>query len=161
MATGYKLLKFLVRHLYLGDTDRGDAGRFTEVEEHFITDTGFVWYHKGWDQLRREDLGILWEHLVMNELHGFLHPRWIHYWRSKNGNEVDLVIAKRDMPLIVIECKWSADDLDARHIRAFGNRYEEGLNFVVSADVDRDFSKTYGKFEVRFVGLPRLRREVS
>jgi predicted AAA+ superfamily ATPase len=140
---------------------KGGSSEIVAAPKVYGFDTGFVCYHRGWSQLRQEDLGILWEHLVLNELHGFMHPRWMHYWRSKNGNEVDLVIAKRDKPPIALECKWSADDFDARHIKAFRNRYEEGLNLVVSADVDRDFSKRYGKIDVRFVGLPRLHREVS
>ena len=140
---------------------KGGSSEIVAAPKVYGFDTGFVCYHRGWSQLRQEDLGILWEHLVLNELHGFLHPRRIHYWRSKNGNEVDLVIAKRDEPPIALECKWSADDFDARHIKAFRNRYDEGLNLVVAADVDRDFKKRYGKIDVRFVGLPRLHREVS
>ncbi len=49
-------------------------------------DTGFVCYHRGWHDLRREDLGLLWEHLVLNELHAHLDRRAIHYWRQKHGN---------------------------------------------------------------------------
>ena len=30
-------------------------------------DTGFVCLFKGWDRLRDEDRGILWEHYVLNE----------------------------------------------------------------------------------------------
>jgi len=71
-----------------------------------------------------------------------------------------LVIAQRGKPPIAVECKWSADDFDPRHIKAFRNRYEDGLNLAVAADVDRDFGKRYGKIDVRFVGLPRLRREI-
>ncbi len=140
---------------------KGGSSEIVSAPKVYGFDTGFVCYHKGWSQLRQEDLGILWEHLVLNELHGFLNPPWIHYWRSKNGNEVDLVIAQRGKPPMALECKWSADDFDPRHIKAFRNRYEGGLNVVVSADVDRDFSKRYGKLDVRFVGLPHLRREVS
>src|SRR3990172_1775210 len=35
-------------------------------------DTGFVCYHRGWTDLRREDMGALWEHLVLNEVQGRL-----------------------------------------------------------------------------------------
>ena len=30
----------------------------------------------------REDMGALWEHLVLNELHGRLQTRDIRYWRA-------------------------------------------------------------------------------
>ncbi len=31
-------------------------------------DTGFVAHFRGWRELRQEDLGLLWEHFVLNEL---------------------------------------------------------------------------------------------
>lgn len=33
-------------------------------------DTGFICHARGWRSLRPEDLGQLWEHLVLNELRG-------------------------------------------------------------------------------------------
>jgi len=32
-------------------------------------DTGFMCCCRGWESLRREDLGVLWEHCVLNEIH--------------------------------------------------------------------------------------------
>ncbi len=138
----------------------GGSSEIISAPKVYGFDTGFVCYHRGWNQIRREDLGILWEHFVLNELHGFMSPRRIHYWRSKHGNEVDLVISGRGNPPKAIECKWSADDFDPRNLKAFRNRYEEGLNLVVSADIERAFNKRFGKLDVRFVGLPELCREV-
>lgn len=136
------------------------ASEIVSAPKVYGFDTGFVCYHKGWNELRREDLGILWEHFVLNELHGHLSRRRIHYWRSKHGNEVDIVIAHREESPIAIECKWSANDFEPRNLRSFRNRYHHGLNLVVSADVDRTFGKKYGKLSVRFVGLRELHREV-
>jgi hypothetical protein len=43
----------------------------------YAFDTGFVCYHRGWHQLRRQDLGILWEHFVLNELQArFSHGKF-------------------------------------------------------------------------------------
>src|SRR5262249_48741698 len=80
-------------------------------------DTGFVCYHRGWHTLRREDLGFLWEHLVLNENHAHLGPGSIHYWRSKHGNEVDFVLARRGAPPLAIECKWTVNQLDPANLR--------------------------------------------
>ena len=74
----------------------------------YAFDTGFVCYFKGWHELRSDDLGILWEHLVLNEIQAQLQTRRIHYWRNKRGNEVDFVLAGREKKPIAIECKWSA-----------------------------------------------------
>ena len=64
----------------------------------YAFDTGFMCYHRGWHELRREDLGLLWEHFVLNELHGQLQTRDIRYWRDKQGHEVDFVLADRSGP---------------------------------------------------------------
>ena len=61
-------------------------------------DTGFVCHHRGWHQLRREDCGPLWEHLVLNELHAHYGRAPVHYWRTKHGNEIDFVLARRGHP---------------------------------------------------------------
>lgn len=70
-------------------------------------DTGFVCYYRGWHDLRREDLGLLWEHYVLNEIQAHLQTRQINYWRDKRGHEIDFVLARRNQPPIAIECKWS------------------------------------------------------
>ena len=57
-------------------------------------DTGFVCYYRGWSQLRQEDLGLLWEHFVLNEIMAQTQSREIHYWRNKRGLEVDFVLTR-------------------------------------------------------------------
>jgi len=37
-------------------------------------DTGFVCYYRGWQELRPEDFGVLWEHFVLNEIMANLQP---------------------------------------------------------------------------------------
>ena len=124
-------------------------------------DTGFVCYHRGWHDLRREDMGALWEHVVLNELHGRLQTRDIRYWRDKRGHEVDFVIAPRGGSPTAIECKMTASDFDPTGIKAFRKQYPEGKNYAVAHDVDRSFRRSYGAAEVEFVGLPRLIETLS
>ena len=124
-------------------------------------DTGFVCTHRGIRELRREDRGSLWEHLVLNELHGHLERTAVRYWRSKHGHEVDLVVERRGAPPIAIECKWSANDFDPANLRAFRNRYPDSPLVVVAADIDRSFEKRYGDLTVAFRGLPALVLEVA
>lgn len=119
-------------------------------------DTGFVCYHRGWQTLRREDLGLLWEHFVLNELHARLQIRTVHYWRDKRGHEVDFVLAQRQHAPIAIECKWSAAEFLPDQLRAFRNRYPTGPNVVVSHDVTRSFTRTYDTLTVHFVGIQAL-----
>jgi len=119
-------------------------------------DTGFVCYHHGWLDLRPEDMGLLWEHYILNELHGRLQFRDIFYWRDKRGHEVDFVLAHRGRPHMAIECKWSADDFDKKNIQAFRLQYSEGGNFVVAQDINRPFRRAYNNILVDFVNLETL-----
>ncbi|MBI2561986.1 MAG: ATP-binding protein [candidate division NC10 bacterium] len=138
----------------------GGAAEIVSAPKVYGFDTGFVCYHRGWHELRREDLGLLWEHLVLNELHAHLGQGAIHYWRSKHGNEVDFVLARRGQPPTVIECKWSAAEFDPASLKVFRSRYLKGSNYVVSADVGAPLTRRYGALAVRFVSLAGLLQEL-
>jgi predicted AAA+ superfamily ATPase len=123
-------------------------------------DTGFVCYHKGWSQLRQEDLGLLWEHFVLNEIMAYTQSRDIQYWRDKRGHEVDFVLTRaRDIP-VAIECKWSAAGFSPRQLRAFRRQYPDGENFVVAQDVENPFTRKYNGIVVKFVNLDTLIAEI-
>ena len=122
----------------------------------YAFDTGFVCYHRGWDKLRREDLGLVWEHYVLNEIHARLQSREIRYWRDKRGHEVDFVVARRGREPIAIECKWSADEFDVANLLIFLSQYPGAAGFVVANDVRHSFSRKYGAISVRFVSLADL-----
>jgi predicted AAA+ superfamily ATPase len=127
----------------------------------YVFDTGFICYYRGWSELRQEDRGYLWEHLVLNEIHANLQIRKVLYWRDKRGHEVDFVLPLRKNAVIAIECKWSQSDFDAQNIISFRMQYPAGDTFVVSADVDRPFSRKYGSIAVRFVSLKDLIKALS
>ncbi len=124
-------------------------------------DTGFVCHHRGWHQLRRDDYGPLWEHVVLNELHARHGRAPLHYWRTKHGNEIDFVLARRGQPPTAIECKWTADHFEPAGLKAFRNRYPAGENLVVAHDVDRAYTKRFGDLSVRFVGLGAIAAEAA
>lgn len=120
-------------------------------------DTGFVCYHRGWDSLRTDDLGPLWEHFVLNEMQGRLQRRAPSYWRSKRGEEVDFVVPGRgDDGVTAIECKWKAASFDAGSLASFRRLYPEGASFVVASDVEAPYKRTYDGFGVEFVSLETL-----
>lgn len=123
-------------------------------------DTGFVCLFKGWDRLRDEDRGALWEHYVLNEYLGRLQKRNVRYWRDKRGHEVDFVIADRGK-LTAVECKWRADGFDPRNLRAFRNAYPAGDNFVVTSDTARSYVREDRGVRLRFVGLAELVRRLA
>jgi predicted AAA+ superfamily ATPase len=120
-------------------------------------DTGFVCFYRGWDALRPEDLGYLWEHFVLNEIQARLQRREVRYWRSKRGAEVDFVLARRgERGPIAVECKWRAASFEPGGLAAFRRLYPDGKSFVVAPDVDTPYRRSYDGFEVEFVPLERL-----
>ncbi len=124
-------------------------------------DTGFVCYYRGWHSLRRDDMGPLWEHYVLNELNAQLQTRDIRYWRDKQGHEIDFILAQRGHAPLAIECKWSADEFDASELKIFRNRYPKGDNYVVAEDVARSYERDYHGIKVKFVNLNNLVKALS
>jgi hypothetical protein len=125
-------------------------------------DTGFVCTHRGWDRLRNEDLGFLWEHFVLNEIHGRLGERRVHYWRDKHGHEVDFVIARRGKPPIAIECKWSERGLDTASLASFLRAYPEATAYVVTQDAGpRPSPRRTGEGAYTLLGLEGLIRALA
>jgi predicted AAA+ superfamily ATPase len=119
-------------------------------------DTGFVCYYKGWHELRTDDMGILWEHFVLNEMHAGLETRDIHYWRDKRGHEIDFVFQKKGGLPIAIECKWRANGFDPGNLKAFRRAYPKGDNYVVAHDIDRPFARTFEGVSATFLSLSEL-----
>lgn len=122
----------------------------------YAFDTGFVCHHRGWDRLRDDDLGTLWEHWVLNELHARLQAPRVRYWRDKRGHEVDFVLADRGRPPVAIECKWSAARFDTGPLRAFRARHPLGENLVVAQDVERPFERREGALLLKYVDVEAL-----
>lgn len=135
------------------------ARRSTEIvsaPKVYGFDTGFVCLYRGWNRLRDEDLGLLWEHYVLNELTGRLRARGVRYWRNKHGAEVDFVFPRRGGAPIAIECKWTADAFDAGAIAAFRRLHPGEPNLVVAPDVDIPFNRRHGEHTIEFVSLEQL-----
>ncbi|MDI6782607.1 MAG: DUF4143 domain-containing protein, partial [bacterium] len=132
------------------------AAEITAAPKVYAFDTGFVCYHRGWDQLRNEDFGYLWEHLVLNELQAQLQSRDIHYWRDKRGHEIDFVLIKPRNQPIAIECKWSVSGFDPVGLKAFRRQYLQGENFIVAHDITKSYRHKYDHITVDIVSLPDL-----
>jgi predicted AAA+ superfamily ATPase len=125
-------------------------------------DTGFVAYFRGWETLRQDDKGPLWEHLVLNEFHSLTQGgEEIRYWRDKQDHEVDFIWSRRGRPPVAIECKWSSANASAENLAYFRKHYPEGENWVVAADVKTPFQRKLGPLTVRMLGLEHLPQKLS
>jgi len=103
----------------------------------YAFDTGFVTFEKGWDTIRNDDRGLLWEHLVLDSLRFRHADDDIYYWQDKSHREIDFVIRRGRDRVDVVECKINPDKLDATPVEAFRTVYPDGENYVVSPAVKR------------------------
>jgi len=119
-------------------------------------DTGFVCAYRGWTSLRQDDLGRLWEHYVLNELTAHMQTAEAHYWRDKQGHEVDLILLPRGRDPLAVECKWSASDFDASSLNVFARAYPGAELCVVTTDARPAFTREFRGNRVLFLTLPAL-----
>jgi uncharacterized protein len=96
----------------------------------YAFDTGFVTFEKGWDTIRDDDRGLLWEHLVLDSLRFRYADEDLFYWQDKSGREVDFVIRRGRDRVDTVECKINPDKLNPTAVHAFRKRYPEGENYV-------------------------------
>ncbi len=112
-------------------------------------DTGFITFVRGWDPLRPQDHGILWEHLVLEYLQAALINETVRYWRDKAGHEIDFVLARRRDQIDTIECKWNPIDFDPSALKVFRSYYPKGKNYLVSPLMGDSYLKNYGDLIVK------------
>jgi hypothetical protein len=105
----------------------------------YAFDTGFVTFEKGWDSIREDDRGLLWEHLVLDALRFRFADEDIFYWQDKSHREVDFVVRRGHDKADVIECKINPDKLDAKPVEAFRGLYPKGDNYIVSPAVKKSY----------------------
>jgi len=94
-------------------------------------DTGFVGFCRGWDPLRPDDYGILWEHLILEYLQAHLYNRTVQYWRDANGREIDFIMVRNRNEVDTIECKWNPDQFNPDALKTFRKFYNQGNNYLV------------------------------
>jgi hypothetical protein len=115
----------------------------------YAFDTGFVSFARGWDPLRQDDFGSLWEHLVLEYLQANLPDTPIRYWRDKAGHEVDFVLTRQRDRIDAIECKWNPDSFDASALEAFRRHHPKGRNYLVTPSGAPGHTRRFGGREVR------------
>lgn len=117
----------------------GGAGEIVRRPKCYAFDTGFVTFEKGWERIRDDDRGLLWEHLVLDALRIRFGDERVFYWRDKLHREVDFVIRRARGRVDLVECKINPDQVEAKAIDAFRARYPEGNDYVVSPGVKQPY----------------------
>lgn len=108
--------------------------------KYYAFDTGFVCHERGWDSIRDEDRGLLWEHLVIDALRSCHADDSIFYWRDKSGREIDFVVRRGRERVDTIECKINPEKLTTTATEVFRGYYPEGDNYMVSPGVETSYS---------------------
>jgi len=137
------------------------SNEITSAPKVYGFDTGFIVYFKGWDKLRPDDRGFLWEHFVLNEIQAHLQKRPLHYWRDKSGHEIDFVLKHRGEGVTAIECKWTSNSFDSKNLRIFRKKYPIGENYLLAQDIDRGFTKNIDGLQIQFKPLGEVRDILS
>jgi predicted AAA+ superfamily ATPase len=131
----------------------------TAMPKVYGFDTGFVCYAKGWRELRAEDTGLLWEHLVLDELKARFASSEIFYWRDKQKHELDFIVARRGSPLVAIECKWKLQSADKSNFASFASLYPDARLIVIASDAGKPrFNRAKGYLETGLDALEQAMR---
>lgn len=126
---------------------RGGKREITGRPKCYAFDTGFVAFERGWDSIRDEDRGGLWEHLVLDELVSRVRESDVFYWRDKSRREIDFVIRRGEGRIDTLECKVNPDRFDPAATAAFRAYYPEGDNFIVTPRADSAYRIRRGGLE--------------
>ena len=127
-----------------------------KMPKAYAFDTGFVSFARGWDPLRPDDLGVLWEHLVLEQLQAHCPDQPAQYWRDKKGHEVDFILAHGRDRVDAIECKWNPSALNPAGLTAFRSAHPGGRNYLVTPSSAPAHLKRFGDLEVWVCGLEAL-----
>lgn len=123
-------------------------------------DTGFVCFARGWQDIRDDDRGPLWEHLVLDVLYTAVGGHNVAYWRDKSGREVDFVI-RRGRAVDAVECKIRPDKFDPHSLTVFRELYPLGRNYLVCPGVREPHERRFGRLIMQVVGTQDLLREFT
>ena len=132
----------------------GGRREITRMPKCYAFDTGFVTFEKGWDNIRDEDRGPLWEHLVLDSLRSGRERGSLYYWRDKSQREIDFVLKRSAHDVDAIECKIDPDSFDPGNLSAFRAFYPRGRNYVVSPRVKTPYERRYEALSVKFLRSP-------
>jgi len=126
----------------------GGQKEMTKMPKAYAFDTGFVSFSRGWDPLRPDDYGVLWEHVVLEYLQAHGHEWETHYWRDAAGHEIDFVIARKRGEVDAIECKWDPAKYDSATLKLFRSYYPRGKNYLVSPITESWYAKKVSGMDI-------------
>lgn len=134
----------------------GGRREITRKPKCYAFDTGFVSFIKGWDSIREDDRGLLWEHLVLDTLRTIEHENNLFFWRDKSGREIDFVIKKDRHNVDAFECKVNPANFSLKTLKVFRETYPHGRNICISPNISESYRIRKENLLVEFHSLQTL-----
>lgn len=134
----------------------GGRREITRKPKCYAFDTGFVSFIKGWDSIREDDRGLLWEHLVLDTLRTIEHENNLFFWRDKSGREIDFVIKKDRHNVDAFECKVNPANFSLKTLKVFRETYPHGRNICISPNISDSYRIRKENLLVEFHSLQTI-----
>lgn len=117
----------------------------------YAFDTGFVTFVNGWNDLRDQEKGLLWEHLVLDQIRSYFPDKQLYFWRDKSNREIDFILPFGENQIDIIECKINPNQLSVSTISKFRESYPRGLNICYSPFVKEGYTTRTGGLKIHFL----------
>jgi predicted AAA+ superfamily ATPase len=134
----------------------GGRREITRRPKCYGFDTGFVTFIKGWDTIREDDRGLLWEHLALDTFRTRINPSNLYFWRDKSGREIDFIVRGRGRMTHAVECKINPDHFDPGSFIAFRKLYPEGKNHIVCPGIKEPYRRRHQDLVFTYSSLSGL-----
>ncbi|MBC8186520.1 ATP-binding protein [candidate division KSB1 bacterium] len=121
----------------------GGRREITRRPKCYGFDTGFVSFVKGWDSIREDDRGLLWEHLVLDKLRTHISNSNLYYWQDKSHREIDFIVKEQGQRIHTIECKINPDQFNPDTHSAFRSFYPHGDNYLISPGIKMPYKRKF------------------
>jgi hypothetical protein len=157
LQTWLQILETTLLAVVLRPYAGGSAREIRSQPKVYAFDTGFVCHVRGWEQLTDTARGLLFEHLVLNELLSVLPRDTVHFWRDKQQHEVDFVVAGvGGRAPLAIECKWSPERFTPSSLASFRGLHPDGESWLVAHDLAAETERRFGPHRVRLLPIDGL-----
>lgn len=131
----------------------GGRREITQRPKCYAFDTGFITFVNGWDSIREDDRGLLWEHLVLDTFRTAINDTNLYYWRDKSGREIDFIIKEPGQHIHTVECKINPEQFNSKSLIVFRSLYPDGDNYVISPYVKIPYKRNFQKLTVNYCSL--------
>ena len=134
----------------------GGRREITQRPKVYAFDTGFITHMNGWNDIREEDRGLLWEHLVLDTLRTFTTAYNVMYWRDKSGREIDFILRGQNNLVHTLECKINPDNFNINSLKFFRELYPKGKNLVICPFLSEIYVQKIGGISVVFCPISKV-----